>query len=176
MVLTDENFGRAYLTEGWARRFLVDLFRSYPVLFVGYSHSDLVMTYLARALPPGTSERFALTDDPDKDEWRLLGIEPIGYAKPVSNDHSALERGVKGLAKYARRSVLDWQRKVVEIASNPPSLDDEAADLVRDALPSFTPDGTGRHPPRARPVPGGRRAILLQAMGRPRRERQAHRA
>ena len=39
MVLTDHDFGRAYLTEsdGWARRFLVDLFATYTVLFVGYS-------------------------------------------------------------------------------------------------------------------------------------------
>ena len=29
MVLTDADFGRAYLTEGWARRFLVEVF---PVL------------------------------------------------------------------------------------------------------------------------------------------------
>ena len=40
MVLTDSDFGRAYLTEGWARRFLVDVFRSYTVLFVGYSVID----------------------------------------------------------------------------------------------------------------------------------------
>jgi hypothetical protein len=51
IVLTDSDFGRAYLTEGWARRFLVDLFRHFTVLFVGYSHSDTVMHYLARALP-----------------------------------------------------------------------------------------------------------------------------
>ena len=51
MVLTDADFGRAYLTEAWARRFLVDLFRSFTVLFVGYGHSDTVMNYLARALP-----------------------------------------------------------------------------------------------------------------------------
>ena len=69
MVLTDEDFGRAYLTEGWARTFLIDLFRSHAVLFVGYNHSDLVMTYLGRALPSGTSERFALTDDPDNQKW-----------------------------------------------------------------------------------------------------------
>ena len=61
MVLTDSDFGRAYLTEGWARRFLVDLFRSDTVLFVGYSHNDTVMNYLARALPADT-ERFALTN------------------------------------------------------------------------------------------------------------------
>lgn len=53
MVLTDADFGRAYLTEGWARRFLVEVFRQYTVLFVGYSHSDVVMNYLARASPAG---------------------------------------------------------------------------------------------------------------------------
>ena len=51
MVLTDKDFGRAYLTEGWARRFLVALFREFTVLFVGYGHNDTVMNYLARALP-----------------------------------------------------------------------------------------------------------------------------
>ena len=43
MVLTDKEFGRAYLTDGQARRFLVELFRSFSVLFVGYSHNDTVM-------------------------------------------------------------------------------------------------------------------------------------
>ena len=138
IVLTDEDFGRAYLTEGWARRFLVDLFRSYAVLFVGYSHSDLVMTYLGRALPPDSRQRYVLTDDPDNDRWRLLGIEPIGYTKPTDNDHSSLEQGVQGLADHVRRGVLDWQRKVGEIASNPPSLDDEAEDLIGDALSDET--------------------------------------
>jgi hypothetical protein len=51
MVLTDGDFGRAYLTEGWARRFLVEVFQNYTVLFVGYSYEDIVMQYLARALP-----------------------------------------------------------------------------------------------------------------------------
>jgi hypothetical protein len=52
MVLTDSDFGRAYLTEGWARRFIQDLFLSFTVLFVGYRHDDPVMHYLARGLPP----------------------------------------------------------------------------------------------------------------------------
>ena len=55
MVLTDKDFGRAYLTGGWARRFLVALFQNKPVLFVGYSHSDTIMEYLARAIPVSTS-------------------------------------------------------------------------------------------------------------------------
>jgi NAD-dependent SIR2 family protein deacetylase len=38
-VLTDEDFGRAYLIRGWATRFLEAMFRRYAVLFVGYSHA-----------------------------------------------------------------------------------------------------------------------------------------
>lgn len=69
-VLTDADFGRAYLTEGWARRFLVDVFRNYTVLFVGYSHDDIVMNYLARALPPDSIRgRFALTEQDGS--WEL---------------------------------------------------------------------------------------------------------
>lgn len=63
MVLTHRDFGRAYLTEsdGWARRFLVDLFANWVVLFVGYSHNDTIMTYLTPSLPPdGSQQRFAL--------------------------------------------------------------------------------------------------------------------
>ena len=62
MVLTDADFGRAYLTEGWAQRFLVDVFREFTVLFIGYSHEDMIMNYLARALPgERLAGRFALT-------------------------------------------------------------------------------------------------------------------
>ena len=43
LVLTSRDFGRAYLTEAWASRFLYDLFRKYATLFVGYSHDDVVM-------------------------------------------------------------------------------------------------------------------------------------
>ena len=84
MVLTDRDFGRAYLTEedGWARRFLVSLFAHHTVLFVGYSHSDTIMTYLAQSLPPdGTERRFALvgSESDDRDRWLRMGIEPIEF-------------------------------------------------------------------------------------------------
>ena len=134
MVLTDADFGRAYLTEGWARRFLVDLFHTHTVLFVGYSHSDTVMNYLSRALPPEARDRFALIDEPDGAKWQLLGVEPIRYEKPAEDDHSALAEGVRRLADYSRRGLLDWQRDIAEIAKNPPPLDDEAVDLIDEAI------------------------------------------
>jgi hypothetical protein len=74
LVLTDADFGRAYLTQGWARRFLQQLFSKYVVLFVGYSHNDLVMEYLARGLPPQADHpgRFVLKiEGEDNNHWVL---------------------------------------------------------------------------------------------------------
>lgn len=135
MVLTDADFGRAYLTEGWARSFLVELFRSFTVLFVGYSHNDSIMNYLSRALPVEESEmRFVLSPEADSDRWQVLGIEPIHYPSSRVDGHRALYAGVRGLANHARRSILDWQREITEIAKKPPTLDDEETDLIEDAL------------------------------------------
>lgn len=136
MVLTDADFGRAYLTEGWARRFLTELFRNFSVLFVGYSHNDAILSYLARALPVSEKARFALIGEKgeDPDRWRMLGIEPISYPQSNEKDHSILDAGVRGLANLVRRSVLDWQREITEIAQKPPPLDGETADLIEDAL------------------------------------------
>lgn len=141
MIITDADFGRAYLTEGWAQRFLVDLFRSFTVLFVGYSHEDTIMNYLARALPVGEADqRFVLIGetDNDADRWRLLGIEPISYPQADENDYNALYEGVRRMAEHVRRSVLDWQSEITAIAKNPPPLDEETADLIEDALENIT--------------------------------------
>ena len=141
MIITDADFGRAYLTEGWAQRFLVDLFRSFTVLFVGYSHEDTIMNYLARALPVGEADqRFVLIGetDNDADRWRLLGIEPISYPQPNEHDYSVLYEGIRRMAEYVRLDVLGSQREIAAIAEKPPPLDGETADLMEDALEDMT--------------------------------------
>ena len=50
MVVTDDDFGKAYLSDGYVARFLVKLFESYPVLFIGYSYNDVIVRYLTRAM------------------------------------------------------------------------------------------------------------------------------
>ena len=135
MVLTDADFGRAYLTEGWARNFLLDLFRACTVLFVGYGHNDTVMNYLARALPVDeTQPRFVLTDEAERNQWDILGMKPVIFPKPDENDYSGLYKGVSGLSERATRGILDWQSDITRIATNPPSLDEEEMDLVEDGL------------------------------------------
>lgn len=135
MVLTDADFGRAYLTEGWTRNFLLDLFQTFAVLFVGYRHEDTVMNYLARALPVERAPlRFALTQDTDATRWEILGIRPVLFQKADKHDYSALYKGVFGLSQYVGRGTLGWQSIIARIAANPPSLDQEAMDLVEQGL------------------------------------------
>ena len=139
MVLTDKNFGRAYLTDGYSRRFLVELFSSFDVLFVGYSLNDIVMSYLSRALPlEETKNRFALTDDASGGRWRFLGVEPVVYINP-DGDHGGLYSGVSRLAENLQRGNLDWQQRIASIAGgNPVLLNEEESDLIADALSDAT--------------------------------------
>ena len=98
LVLTDRDFGEAYLTRGWAKNFLVDLFSTYTVLFVGYSHNDVTTTYLARGLNPSTTQkRWALRPHDATNEelrdWQHLDIYVMPYPlNPTNaqNPHSRL--------------------------------------------------------------------------------------
>ncbi|MCY4475508.1 MAG: SIR2 family protein [Chloroflexi bacterium] len=134
MVLTDEDFGRAYLTGGWARRFLVALFQNKPVLFVGYSHSDTIMEYLARAIPvsPDIPRRFILTHDQDGSKWSRLHIQPILFP-PL--DFQAQDEGVAKLAATVNRGAADWRDMIRNtVMSQPAALSDEDADVLHFGL------------------------------------------
>lgn len=137
LVLTDGDFGRAYLTEGWARRFLQAMFERYTVLFVGYSHRDVVTSYLARGLPPETqAQRYALTrEDDDPARWTLLGISPITYPLVDGpNGHEALGQSVGRWVEVARMGELDHEKKIQGMVRVPPPLEPEDADYIEDAL------------------------------------------
>lgn len=97
MVLTDRDFARAYITQGWAREFLLNLYDRYTVLFIGYSHEDQLVSYLARGMNLRDKKIFAFSGDSEEDmaRWNHLGITPIPFPR---RNYSALEEGV---AKWA---------------------------------------------------------------------------
>jgi SIR2-like protein len=131
MVLTDEDFGRAYLTDGWATRFLVGLFQSFTVLFVGYSHSDVIVSYLARGLPPQAKPRFALTDQNDP-RWPLLGVVPLLYSP--DNAHAGLAQGIAEWVELTKMGALDHEQRIRKIVAASPPLDPQEADYIKGAL------------------------------------------
>jgi hypothetical protein len=119
LVLTDADFGRAYLAEGWAGRFVLELFREYVVLFAGYSYGDTVMSYLTRGLAPTFGrQRYALAELGQRKKWELLGIQPIEY-DPADN-HRALAVGLGHWVSLQRRGFLDWSQRLPALVSREP--------------------------------------------------------
>jgi hypothetical protein len=49
LVLSDGDFGQAYLIHGWASRFVAGVLRDYVLCFVGYSLNDPVVRYMTAA-------------------------------------------------------------------------------------------------------------------------------
>ena len=134
LVLTDSDFGMAYLTQAWATRFLQQLFDHYLVLFIEYSHNDSVLDYLARGLPPKSKGpgRFALTLEGTEPHWKRLGINPITYPEgAIDAKHSALAPALKGWVDRVRTSVLDHEERIKTIVERPVPLDPLPVKLFR---------------------------------------------
>ena len=138
MVLTDKDFGQAYLTEGWARRFLVALFNNFVILFVGYKHEDTAMNYLARALP-GQSEdrRFILTGskaEKTPEQWSSYGLKPIVCPQVDGNDYRELHAGIHELAERVQTRIVERKQTIKTSANGSPPTDKKKADLIKYAL------------------------------------------
>ena len=117
MVLTDEDFGKAYLSDGYVSRFLVKLFETYTVLFIGYSYNDMIVRYLTRAMTKYQNQnRYLLTESIDG-EWTELGIEPIVFGK---GEYEVLNNSIHKLGEYIKRGLVDWKSSLSLIADNPP--------------------------------------------------------
>ncbi|MFE3290570.1 SIR2 family protein [Rhodococcus sp. NPDC059234] len=132
LVLTDVDFGQAYLTDTWASRFLEPMFAQFTVLFVGYSHDDTVMKYLAKGLTR-SRERYVLIGEEGDEKWRPLNIIPIKY--PVrGKSHSALPEALEEWARRSRMGAFDHRSRIRDIVSAPPPQTPVEKDYVTELL------------------------------------------
>lgn len=122
-VLTDDDFGRAYITEGWARRFLIGMFQTYHVLFIGYSHNDVVMQYLARGLPPGSRQRYALVKHGEREHWEHFDIEAIEWCPASSDPYAPQTEALDEWGKRNRWSSIQHHDHVKALVAAEPMLD-----------------------------------------------------
>jgi hypothetical protein len=134
LVLTDRDFGRAYLTDAWATRFLQKMFEEFTVLFVGYSHDDPIMRYLSLGLPSKT-RRYVLTHRPADDKWSHLGILPVGYPA-TDEDHGALLAALRAWDSRARMGQFDHRARMKQIIDGGSSLTPVDLDYLASRLGS----------------------------------------
>ncbi len=136
LVITDADFGRAYLEAPWtAAQFLSGVFRSSAVLFIGYSHNDTLMEYLARSLPADETDRFALCsqDEYENGLWQQRGIEPISYGT-----HEVLPKLLRKWVKRARMGILEHRQRVETITQGEPPLSREDDSYMQETV--LTPE------------------------------------
>lgn len=136
LVLTTADFGTAYMLEGWARRFVVDLFRHYHVVFVGYRVEDPTMRYLVSALaaareesgqlkeaytfaPYGAGECNPKSKEEVEQDWKLKGLRPLLYDNNT-NDHHGLWQELKEWADDHRQGILGRRQVAARLGQFPP--------------------------------------------------------
>jgi hypothetical protein len=78
IIVTGEDFGKAYLNYAWAARFLQAMFAKYTVIFIGYSNRDPLVRYLTSGLAVCTTNKhYAFTGSEAVRDWSELDIEPV---------------------------------------------------------------------------------------------------
>lgn len=102
-VLSSADFGRAYLSEGWATNFIRHLLERYTVVLVGYQAEDPPVKYLLQGLNhDGQYDRSRLyafdrgLPEEIEAKWRDRGVTAIAYS-----DHSDLWKSLEAWADRA---------------------------------------------------------------------------
>lgn len=119
-VLSSAEFGRAYLSEGWATAFFHNIVSKYFVVFVGYAADDPPLQYLLEALNKTAGKLedvYALqsgTANNADAKWRHKGVEPISYS-----DHAVLWETLALWAERARDPDA-WHHKIIEKSKQGP--------------------------------------------------------
>ena len=140
LVVSSGDFGRAYLTEGWAAQFVGELFRDYTVCFVGYSIDDPVLRYMTDALAadrllgesPMRPFAFGSYSKGRKaeraNEWSAKNVIPILYRE--HRLHWYLHRTLCAWAEMYRDGISGKESIVVRYAGLRPTASTEEDNFV----------------------------------------------
>jgi hypothetical protein len=145
LVLTDQDFGDAYLRRRFASDFIYDAARIFRIVLVGYSASDAPMRYLLNAIAgdelrfPDLKPRYAFvpadsTDTRTRADWRSRGIIPIVYSD--ADGHRALRETLDIWSRSVPEPDNEkwWQRRVSKIVKTARSQSSEADRSLFDYL------------------------------------------
>ena len=122
VILSSSDFGKAYLSDGWATRYIRRLMSRFKIVFLGYSADDPPVQYLLEALREEKSSvtdmfAFQYGDEADaQEQWVQKGVVPIAFGK----DYANLWGTLKAWAERAR-DVDGWYQWTIEEAAAGPS-------------------------------------------------------
>ncbi len=127
MILTSADFGKAYVTQGWASRFLVSLFSRYTVLFIGYSCQDVLVDYLTRSISDEMEgHAYALArNGENSDDWRMRGVKVIPF-----DNYADLPSIFEKWSEHNKTTTFRRIKRIHEIASREQLSEEDKAFLI----------------------------------------------
>lgn len=122
-ILSSSEFGRAYLSDGWATQFFREILDRYVVVFVGYTADDPPVYYLLEALNKKAGRldgvyafQSGLTNEAAA-KWLHKGVEAIPYA--ANDGHRTLWETLSAWAERAK-APDEWYKSVIDLAKKGP--------------------------------------------------------
>jgi hypothetical protein len=132
LVLSSADFGRAYLTDAWAARFVARLFADFTVLFVGYSLNDPVLRYMTDAFAAENATSMAAHKGgpayifvpyrgraPNEEPYNRRNLQPIFYDQ--YRRHSRLKKTLIAWAEARDNYLANTTRLIGAIAPYAPN-------------------------------------------------------
>lgn len=126
-VVSSADFGRAYLSDGWATRFIQSLLSRFQIVFVGYTAEDPPVQYLLEALnlQAGTRKRLYAFQDGENEAakalWEHKGVQAIAFDS--SNGFAPLWDTLAAWAERAHDIEAWYDRLLAKALAGPMSLD-----------------------------------------------------
>ncbi len=134
LVLNSADFGAAYLTDGWAARFVSRLFAEFTVLFIGYSMNDPVLRYMTDAFAAEAAEArssvargpayiFVSHKDgeiPKSEFYKDRNLHPIFYNEGADEAHTALRDTLTAWANFRSDALASVSGLISSIAVQRP--------------------------------------------------------
>ncbi|CAI3102157.1 hypothetical protein MWMV8_MWMV8_00177 [Acinetobacter calcoaceticus] len=121
LIISSQDFGSAYLSHGWATRFLSNLLTRRTVVLIGYSGDDTLVRYLLEGLNSenvSSKNRIYAFERGEQSKidkkWSQLGAVGISYP-----DHNDLWNTITEWAKYAGDEDK-WNEYIFELSQKSP--------------------------------------------------------
>lgn len=121
LVISSQDFGRAYLAHGWAARFMSEIVRSRTIVLIGYSGEDTLVRYLLEGLQAESSNTrknvYAFDSGTASEvtrKWSSLGVR--GLACP---SYEVLWETISKWAD-AVRTPLQWEQHIHQLGQQSP--------------------------------------------------------
>lgn len=123
IIVSGADFGRAYLAEMWATKFLIEVLQHHHLVFVGYSANDPVMRYLLQGIRTSINHTphpiYAFLEASDHEQILRLkdrGVIPLTF---LDKTFSALW---ETLDRWADRAddLESWTNKTLKLAQRNP--------------------------------------------------------